>query len=110
MLASIEALACGTPIIVSREADIPFVEAEGAGRVIDFQVATAVETMLAFIQDLTGFQQRARGTARRHFQGAAASEHLIRLFQELIVVGQSHNLLPSANKVMEKAAPIGADE
>jgi len=110
MLASIEALACGTPIIVSREADIPFVEAERAGRVIDFHIATAVQTMLAFIQDLTGFQQRARGTARRHFQGAAASEHLIRLFQELIVVGQSHNLLPSANKVMEKAAPIGADE
>ncbi len=109
MLASIEALACGTPIIVSREADMPFVEEEQAGRVIDFQVASAVETMLAFAQDLCALQLRARETARMHFHGAAASEQLLQLFQERILAGQSQKVLPSVDKV-GAADPLGADE
>ena len=104
MLASIEALACGTPIIVSREADIPFVEEERAGRVIDFQHATAAEAMLACAQNISALQLSARETARRHFQGAVASEHLIQLLQELVVTGHSHTMRVAANTMLEKGA------
>jgi glycosyltransferase involved in cell wall biosynthesis len=92
MLASIEALACGTPIIVSREADIPFVEEEGAGRVIDFHLTAAVEAMSEFAQNFAPLQVRARATVQRHFQGGPASKNLVQLFQQLVsrpIVAQS---------------------
>ena len=84
MLASIEALACGTPIIVSREADIPFVEEQGAGRVIDFHLTAAVEAMAEFAQNFAPLQVSARATVQRHFQGGPASKNLVQLFQQLV--------------------------
>jgi glycosyltransferase involved in cell wall biosynthesis len=109
MLASIEALACGTPIIVSREADIPFVEKERAGWVIEFQRATAVEAMLACAQSLPALQINARETARQHFEGGTASEHLIQLLQELVVAKHSYTMRVAANAILEKKVPGPAD-
>ena len=60
VLTSFEALTCGTPIVVSREADIPFVEEEGAGRVIDFDLRNATQAVAAIVQDLASFQANAR--------------------------------------------------
>jgi len=82
MLASVEALTCGTPIIVSREADIPFVEREGAGRVLDFDVRAVVATMVAFVDDLPRLQLRAREVAIRYFCGSKAGYRLLDLFQK----------------------------
>jgi glycosyltransferase involved in cell wall biosynthesis len=65
MLASMEAMACGTPIVVSREADIPHVEKEQAGLVIDFDVQTATRAMDHIIQGLDRFRANARSTALR---------------------------------------------
>jgi glycosyltransferase involved in cell wall biosynthesis len=90
MLASIEAMACGTPMVVSREADIPFVEKERAGLVIDFNVRTAAEAMAAVTQDLVSFQRNARRVVARHFNGTAAAAKLRALFQMTI----SGNLVP----------------
>src|SRR5207245_10039557 len=59
MLASIEAMACATPIIVSRVADIPYVEEEQAGRVIDFDVRVAGGAMAATTRDVGSFQVNA---------------------------------------------------
>jgi glycosyltransferase involved in cell wall biosynthesis len=81
MLASIEAMACATPIVVSREADIPFVESERAGLVIDFDVRTAAEAMETIIGSLGTFQMNARSTVARHFNGVAVSAKFRRLFQ-----------------------------
>ncbi len=85
MLASIEAMACGTPIVVSREADIPFVEEERAGLVIDFDVPTAAKAMAAVIGDLSAFQVNARSVAARYFNGTAAAAKLRALFQMAIL-------------------------
>jgi len=90
MLSSIEAMACGTPIVVSREADIPFVEEEQAGRVIDFDLRTAAEAMEIITQDLGSYQVNARRVAASHFGGAAASRKLSTLFRMAI----SGNLAP----------------
>jgi glycosyltransferase involved in cell wall biosynthesis len=81
MLASIEAMACATPIVVSREADIPFVENEQAGLVIDFDVRTAAESMGTIAESLGSFQANARRVVARHFNGAAASAKFLVLFQ-----------------------------
>lgn len=74
MLASIEAMACATPILVSREADIPFVEKEQAGLVVDFDVRTAAEAMGTITENLACFQANARHVVARHFDGDGASE------------------------------------
>jgi glycosyltransferase involved in cell wall biosynthesis len=97
MLASIEAMACATPIIVSREADIPFVEEERAGLVIDFEVRTAAEAMAAITQDPDFFQVNARRVAASYFDGAAASRKLSTLFRMAI----SGNLVPENLTEME---------
>lgn len=94
MLASIEAMACATPIIVSREADIPFVEEERAGLVIDFDVRTAAKAMAAITQDLGSFQANAPRVVARHFNGRAAASKLRELFQMLILGSSARRELP----------------
>jgi len=84
MLASLEAMACGTPVVVSREADIPFVEEEQAGRVIDFDVRTAAKAMEVITQNLGTFQAGARRVAAKHYDGAAASRKLRTLLRKAI--------------------------
>jgi glycosyltransferase involved in cell wall biosynthesis len=84
MLASIEAMACATPIVVSREADIPFVEKEQAGLVVDFDVPTAAEAMRTIIKNLTSFQVNARRVVAQHFTGDGASKKLDLLLRKTI--------------------------
>ncbi len=72
MLSSVEALSCGTPMVVSREADIPFVEEAGAGFVIDFSVDAAVDRMLRIAADLPGYRARARDVAAARFTEPSA--------------------------------------
>jgi glycosyltransferase involved in cell wall biosynthesis len=88
MLASIEAMACATPIVVSREADVPFVEKEQAGRVIDFDVATAAEAMETIIKNLACFQVNARRVVERYFTGDGAFKKLDLLFRKAIARDQ----------------------
>ena len=59
MLASIEALSCGNPAIVSREADMPFVQEEGAGFVIDFSVYSAVEKIKLIMAHPSRYRENA---------------------------------------------------
>ena len=84
MLASIEAMACGTPIVVSREADAPFVEEARAGRVIDFDPSAAARAMADVVENLPMFQANARRVAASCFDGAAASKNLRALFCKAI--------------------------
>jgi glycosyltransferase involved in cell wall biosynthesis len=111
MLASIEALACGTPIIVSREADVPFVEEEGAGCVIDFSVETAVQAMSAVFQGLESFQCNTRTTVQRHFGAHAASENLIHVLQERLIAMQTGRVhIPTDMVRSESGASVPAGE
>ena len=94
MLASVEALACGTPLIVSREADIPFVVEEQAGLVIDFDVRTAAEAMAEVRSDLSTFQRNARRAAL-HFDGTHVGPRMLELLEAAVwgskkTLGDSH--------------------
>ncbi len=104
MLASIEALACATPVVVSREADIPYVENEQAGLVIDFDVRRAAEAMGSITERLGSFQANARRVVARHFNGAAASAKFLMLFQ----MAKSGNLYLQADESTDfQPVPLG---
>ena len=67
MLSSVEALSCGTPILVSREADIPFVEEGGAGFVIDFTNEEAVQRMHEIAGKLYYYREQTINVVKKHF-------------------------------------------
>lgn len=71
MLSSVEALSCGTPALVSREADLPFVGAAEAGYVMDFSVEAAVERMRTIAASPALFRKRALALARDKFRQEA---------------------------------------
>jgi glycosyltransferase involved in cell wall biosynthesis len=106
MLASIEAMACGTPILVSREADIPFVEKEHAGMVIEFGVRRAAEALAVLTQDLTSFQRNARRVATQHFMGSGIARKLGLLFQNAI----SSSVPPEGLCELEESTPTWAED
>lgn len=106
MLASIEAMACATPIVVSQEADIPFVEKEQAGQVIDFDVRTAAEAMGTITENLAAFQVNARRVVARHFTGEGASKKFGLLLRKAI----SRNLSPERRDEPGEFAPAWGDE
>jgi glycosyltransferase involved in cell wall biosynthesis len=83
MLASIEAMSCGTPIVVSREADIPFVAEEQAGYVIDFDVQSAVVAMTRLVDNPHLYEVNARRTAAR-FGGTNVAPKLMELFRSAV--------------------------
>ncbi len=106
MLASIEAMACATPIVVSREADIPFVENEQAGMVIDFDVRTAAEALRTITKNLASFQRNARRVVAQHFNGATVSATFSAIFTRAL----SGGLSSAAPGVPEEIQPAWADE
>jgi glycosyltransferase involved in cell wall biosynthesis len=79
MLASVEALSCGTPVLVSREADLPFVESGGAGFVIDFSVDGAVERMNRVVASRADFRHMARRVALERFADGSVCTALQRI-------------------------------
>ena len=82
MLASVEALSSGTPVLVSREADIPFVEEEGAGFVIDFTVESAADRIHRIAAQAHLFRKQALSVAKAHFSETAARHNFITIFDE----------------------------
>jgi glycosyltransferase involved in cell wall biosynthesis len=110
MLASLEAMACGTPVIVSKEADVPFVDDEQAGHIIDFDPATAAKAMTDVINNLQAFQISARRVASSHFDGTAASRNLRALICKAISGSVSSDALAEAfgQHGAEKSCSVGA--
>jgi glycosyltransferase involved in cell wall biosynthesis len=78
MLASLEALACGTPVFLSREADAPHIEEEGAGRVVDFDHTTALNAFEELAGRLPLASVNAR-TCARHFESSRVLPNFRRL-------------------------------
>jgi hypothetical protein len=72
MLASVETLSCGTPVILSSEADMPYVADGGSGFVVEFSVGRVVGCMAQIAADQGGFRSRARSIADARFSEAAA--------------------------------------
>ena len=99
MLASIEAMACGTPIVVSREADIPYVEEERAGRVIEFDVRRAVEAMEVVTRNLDSMAVNAREVVANHFSEAAAMMKLTAVFRTAIGGGRPAEKLGEPERI-----------
>ena len=90
MLASVEALGCSTPVLVSQEADIPFVEQEQAGFVINFDLDVASTHLRMIAENLGDYRRRAASTATRHF-----SEHSARRrFLEQLSITHNSSLSP----------------
>ena len=72
MLSSLEALSCGTPLFLSREADAPYVEEDGAGRVIDFEPELALEVLSDMVARYSAFVARTLPTAAKF-----SSDHVL---------------------------------
>lgn len=70
MLASIEALSVGTPILVSQEADVPYVQDAGAGFIIDFSQQAFESALRRLIADPEA-SPKARKAWARWFTPAA---------------------------------------
>lgn len=89
MLAAVESLSCATPVVVSREADMPFVEQEGGGFIIDYTVAGAAHAIARVAADHAEFRGRAHDTFRRHFaEGSASSRFRAVLADAVKIRGQ----------------------
>ena len=82
MLASVEALSCGTPILVSREADIPYVEEEEAGFVIDYSIESAVDRMQRIADALDLFRQHAYEVAEKYFAESSVRYRFLKLLNQ----------------------------
>lgn len=82
MLSSVEALSCGTPVLVSREADMPFVEEEGAGFVIDFTVNAATKRIHQIAAQPGLFRSLAFKVAEQHFSETAARNSFIAILNQ----------------------------
>jgi glycosyltransferase involved in cell wall biosynthesis len=83
MLSAVEALGCGTPVLVSREADMPFVQEGGAGFVIDFSIEQALVHMTAIASDLPGFRRRARLVSQKHYSEESARNRFRKMVHDL---------------------------
>ena len=82
MLASVEALSCGTPIIVSKEADIPFVDEGKAGFVLEYDLNSTTEMIHKIISDKLGYQQRAKLIAQQYFDETSAKNIFLSLLNK----------------------------
>lgn len=88
MLSSVEALGQGTPVLLSREADMPYVEEEGAGFVIDFDMDAAVARLQEIIARKIEFGRKASEVANRYYSPASVQK----LFLESVVVQMEANV------------------
>ena len=67
MLASVEALSCGTPVLLSKEADMPYVVENNAGFVIDYELNTAADRCMSIINELPSFRANASKVAMTYY-------------------------------------------
>jgi len=81
MLSSVEALCCGIPLLVSKEADIPFVESENAGFVIDYTVEEAVRCMLKVSLNKEEFRKQAKAIASKYFLSENAKSVFFKILE-----------------------------
>lgn len=89
MLASVEALSCATPVLVSREAHMPFVEDEGAGFVIDFTQNAAVAAMRCIAKSPKSFRENARQVAVERFAQRSVCSVLQAMIGDVALHGRS---------------------
>lgn len=83
MLSSIEALATGTPVLVSREADIPYVNDFGGGLVIDFSEEKALNSIYKIFNDLDVYSLKSRELSQKYFLEEAAKYSFLGLVENL---------------------------
>lgn len=83
MLASLEALSCGTPVIVSNEASIPFLVNNRSGFVIEYSIQNAIEAINSIIEKLDYFQINALILANNMFLSKTAKEKFQTFFEQL---------------------------
>lgn len=74
MLSAVEALSCGTPVLLSREADMPFVEEENAGFVIDFDIDLAKKRLMTIIEKQKFYEANALRVANTYYSPSTIKE------------------------------------
>jgi glycosyltransferase involved in cell wall biosynthesis len=88
-LAALEAVACGTPCVLTRQCAVPGLEAAGGGLVTDCTpeaIAAGLQTLLADPDRATRALAARRGILAWQTTDASAAAHA-RLFQELVGAG-----------------------
>lgn len=84
MLSSIEAMSCGTPIVVSKEADSPYVEEGEAGHIIDYDMKSAVTAINDIIDRLELFQENSLRLVETKFSAHGSQRKLLQLFDKKV--------------------------
>jgi glycosyltransferase involved in cell wall biosynthesis len=89
-LAALEAAASGTQCVMTRQCEIPGLEASGAGRVVEcdrYAIAAAlIESLQPGIPECRG--RRARAMVATHFTASAVATEHERFYEEVIVQGR----------------------
>ena len=84
MLSSIEAMSCGTPIVVSKEADSPYVEEGEAGHIIDYDMKSAVTAINDIVDRLELFQENSLRLVETKFSAHRSQRKLLQLFEKKV--------------------------
>jgi len=103
MLASLEALSAGTPVLVSTEADIPYVEDRGAGAVIAFDEARAVTAIQQIVSDRQAMGKRAREVIRDCFESSTVRAQFLGLVKSVL------NANPRAGRSVSGTPAAGSE-
>jgi glycosyltransferase involved in cell wall biosynthesis len=84
MLSSIEALATGIPVLVSREADIPYINDFGGGIVIDFSEEEALDSIYKIFNDYDVYSLKSRQLSEKYFLEEAAKNSFVSILENLV--------------------------
>jgi glycosyltransferase involved in cell wall biosynthesis len=85
----LEALASGTPVVVSPACKFPEVQTAGAGKVVEPDSESLTAAMLALLnggpERLPEMGARARGLAKRHYDWPVIAERFAALYEEMLL-------------------------
>jgi len=82
----LEAMACGVPVVITAQANIPEVGLYGAGRIVPNEpgaVATALEALLEDPADLQRMSERARRLVAERFSRTVVLPELVALYERV---------------------------
>ena len=86
-IAVLEAMACGIPVVITEQANIPEVRLYGAGRIVSNEpraVAAVLETLLEDPADLQRMSERARRLVAERFSPTVVLPALVALYERVV--------------------------
>jgi len=83
----LEAMACGTPVVITRECNINQQELHGAGYVIDRNPRALAEAVLTILQNEQAYQtmsRRAKSLAAERYSSQVVAAQMVQFYRETI--------------------------